>query len=253
MKKEWIDGHCHLADPRHQNELHELIVQSRQAGITGWVQGGVDPQDWDRQLALRAQWGDCVVPVFGLHPWWVARASPTELEAALRLLEAALPKAAALGETGLDAHPAHGGNLPLQTRAFEVQLRLAASVGKPVVLHVVQAHEEALAVLTRNPRLLHGGLVHGFSGSLEIARNYLALGLSLSVGSGVLKPGYKALKAALPHLPSDQLVLETDWPDGVAGPQALVAIAEAVAKLQNRRPEEVLDASTFRLNALFRK
>ncbi len=252
MKKEWIDGHCHLADPRLHGELDRLLAESRQAGVCGWVQGGVDPADWERQLELRARWGVGIAPVFGLHPWWVARATPAQLADGLALLDKALPQAAAAGEMGLDAYPTHGGNLPQQIEAFRSQLTLAARAGKPLVLHIVQAHERALEILTENGPYPHGGLVHAFNSTLETARNYLALGLSLSVGSGVLKPGYKALKAALPHLPSDQLVVETDSPDGAPGPHALVAVAEAVAALQNRRPEEVLESSTRRLKALFR-
>jgi TatD DNase family protein len=252
MKNTWIDGHCHLADPRLSEGMDALVAQSRAFGVTGWVQGGVDPQDWNRQRALRGRVGEGVVLAFGLHPWWVARATPEQVAASLVLLENELPEAAALGETGLDAYPIHGGNLPLQTTAFEAQLLLALKYDKPLVLHVVQAHAKCLELLKKHGPFARGGLVHAFGGSLEIARNYLALGLTLSVGNGVSKPGYKALKAALPHLPPDRLVVETDCPDGAADPSGLLAVAEAVGKLQNRRAEDVLDTSTAALKALFR-
>jgi TatD DNase family protein len=263
--KQWIDGHCHLADPRFDTDLDHRLAEARAVGIGVWIQGGVGPEDWERQLQLQARLGAAIVPTFGLHPWWVAGHGEAELEAALALLEARLPRAMGLGELGLDASPHHcpPETLPRQSRAFEAQLAMAKHAHKPLVLHVVRAHPPALEALERLGPFPAGGLVHSFSGSGEIARQYLALGFHLSLGGSVTREGFQTLKKAVGSLPFDRLVLETDAPDqlpqlpgvepgSLNEPRHLVGIADAVARLRGVSREELLDQSTQNLKRLFR-
>src|SRR5262245_16221301 len=107
--KGWIDGHCHLADPRYRETLDEVLKTSLQAGVEAWVQGGVSPEDWDRQLLLKNDLGgDRVATSFGLHPWWVTRATEAELLQGLTLLEKRLSEASAAGELGIDLSERNG-------------------------------------------------------------------------------------------------------------------------------------------------
>lgn len=249
---EWIDGHCHLTDPGLDPKRDQQLETARALGITAWVQGGIEPEDWDRQVALKAKLGASLILTFGLHPWWVARHTPDEVAAALVTLKNRLGEAAGLGELGLDTAPRHclPGTLPLQIEAFERQLELAKAADKPLVLHIVRAHGEALAILKRLGPFPAGGLVHRFSGSAEMAREYAQLGLYLSIGGDVLSEGFQNLKKAVGSVPSDRLILETDAPD--KEPKALVAIAEAVARIREEAPEALLDRSTEHIKRLFR-
>jgi len=97
-----FDAHCHLADARFQDTIDDVLERSRQAGIVGWVQGGVCPDDWARQLELRKTHGMGVVTAFGLHPWWVAGAADEQVYQALISLESQVASAQAIGELGLD-------------------------------------------------------------------------------------------------------------------------------------------------------
>lgn len=241
----WIDAHCHLASERWDALLSDEIAKARGLGISAWIQGGVDPADWDRQEAVRKQ-VPSLVTCFGLHPWWVGSVDDAEVESGLRALEKRLPSAGALGELGLDAAPKHVGSLPRQTRAFERQLDLLARP-KPLVLHVVQAHEQALALLEKRGPFERGGIVHAFNGDIATARRYLALGLVPSVGGAVLRPGYKTLKAAIPLLPPEGLVIETDE----NSPADLVGIAQTVAALRNEDGKALLDRSSRTLERIF--
>src|SRR4051812_17646739 len=98
--RNWIDAHCHLADPRLK--LDPVLERSRTAGVTGWIQGGVGPKDWETQLELQKKLGPTFLTSFGLHPWWVIGATDADVDEALNILSQKLPQAQALGELGLD-------------------------------------------------------------------------------------------------------------------------------------------------------
>jgi TatD DNase family protein len=246
-----IDAHAHLS----QSDDPVARIQSLRAmGFVASIQGGVGPEDWDRQLELAAAAPDFIKPVLGLHPWWVLEHSEAECESALARLDGLLdrhPGVVALGELGLDhfrdSTRDAGG---VQHRVFERQLEIATRHELPLVLHVVHAHEEVLQMLSRfregQPRRALG-LVHAFSGSFEIAQKYLELGLKLSIGPGLAQPGrFKQLKSALPRLQPGDWVLESDG----QGPELLLA-ARAAAGLTAQSAEEVLGQSARNLRRLF--
>ncbi len=263
----WIDAHCHLSDERISSaQLHALLERSRAAGVTRWILGGVNPPEWQRQLALRAAFGNSVRLAFGLHPWWVAE--HPAIESSLELLKTQLPHGDALGELGLD-HGRRGGDEAAHKRqrhAFRAQLTLLRGEHpKPVVLHIVKAHGPALEDLAAAPPP-RGGLVHAFTGSYEVARRYVDLGLTLSIGGALCRTkGAETLKQALKRLPREAWVLETDSPDQAPEgwvppspdapenePAALVHIAQKAAEiLGNRTAPEILDQSRENLVRLF--
>jgi TatD DNase family protein len=257
----WIDAHCHLADARLERDLENILEISRQAGVRRWVQGGVSPADWDRQALLQKRLGkDSFAMSFGLHPWWVARASAEECDRALDRLAERLPEAQGAGELGIDLSHRNGGEgtLAAQARVFREGLRRALRAERPLVLHVVRAHTQVLEILEELGTFPQGGLVHSFSGPKEIAARYIALGLDLSISAAVTRPGYETLKRAVSWLPARHLVIETDSPDqapsgtsGLNDPSRLIDVARAVGALRKESPELILDRSAARLTELF--
>ncbi len=260
---QWIDAHCHLASERLKDSLAQVIERSQQVGVTGWIQGGIDPHDWNRQKELQTQYGSRFITSFGLHPWWVGAASFEALESGLKVLEQFLPQAHAVGELGLDFGKTHDLNRSQQLKAFKEQVILAKRYQKPMVLHVVKAHTEALEILKSLAPFPQGGMVHSFTASYEIAEIYYKLGFFISLGGAVTQEGYFALKKAIPLLFLTQIVVETDSPDqvprleGVAPqtdnePRHLIAIARAIAEVKGTTVETVLNQSTQNLEKLFR-
>jgi TatD DNase family protein len=251
-----IDAHAHLDDPRLP-EAAAVLERARRAGVRHVVMAGTDPAGWAAQRAL-AQGREDVTTVFGLHPWFVR--SRAETSRALEQLESCLDGAecpGAIGETGLDRSPRHEGSVPLQRESFRLHLELAARVELPVVLHIVAAHGLALEVL-REVDLPAGGMVHAFSGSPEVARDYQRLGLHLSVGGRVCTPQARKLHEAVQAMDGSRLLVETDAPDalpaGASGtvnePANLPLIVERVAALRGEGFAEVAaqtDANTRRL------
>lgn len=155
----WIDSHCHIADSRFAAFLNPMIEEAKMRGISYFIQGGIGPEDWDRQLILAEKYKNQIGLCFGLHPYWVVDHSLQECEEALDLLALKVPQALLLGELGLDFRPRilksteESSESSMETAKekqisiFEMQLELALSVRKPFVLHLVQAHEEGLLIL----------------------------------------------------------------------------------------------------------
>lgn len=277
----WIDAHLHLTDARVEASAPALIADAAARGIARFILGGVDPEEWDRQKRLHTAFPERIVPVFGLHPWWIAsRAHDDRITPALARLSSELEASPricrAVGETGLDFHPRfQQSSHALQETVFREHLRLARLHHVPVVLHVVRAHERALTILREERRDAssvdgpepYRGIVHSFSEGPEIARAYLELGLVPSISASVITRGrgsaFEKLRQTVVTLSATAFVLETDSPDqppaGVSGlnlPTNLVTVAEAVARHRGMKhpgttAAELLDASTANLRRIF--
>lgn len=206
------DSHCHLQDARLAGDLEGVLARAREAGVRRFVACGTAEADWDAVLALAARHAD-VVPLLGLHPWYVGQATPgwvDRLEAQLQ----AHPEAG-IGEAGLDfaLEELREEDRQRQEDALRAQLRLAKALDRPLSLHCRRAWEP-LATLAREEGLpARGAVVHAFSGSAETARELQALGFHLSFGCGLARPGAAKAARALRAVSLDRLLLETDAPD----------------------------------------
>jgi TatD DNase family protein len=249
----WIDAHCHLADKRFE-DIDGVLERSRKANIIGWIQGGIDPEDWHRQGKLKERFGPHFLTAFGLHPWWVAQATESQITSGLAELQKKLPNADAAGEMGLDLMPKYAGSLATQVRVFQLQWDMAQKLAKPLIFHIVKGHTEVLKLLEKKGP--QRGIIHSFSGSPEEAKRYCAKGFLISISGVILRQGYEKVKKTVSALPPEQLVLETDSPDqGLAEvnePAFLGKVAEAAAALRKTEPEKLLDQSRENLKRVFK-
>lgn len=254
----WIDSHCHLADSKLDQSREALIREAQGRGIRFFMQGGVGPADWHKQIELEKKYplGLC----FGLHPYWVAAHTDEECEEALDELAPLLPMAMALGETGLDFRPhIMKDSEDRQYQMFEDQLAMAEAAQKPLVLHLVQAHEEAMNVFNLWGVPSCKGMVHSFNGSWNKAQDFLKLGLSLSVGGPLVREDNEKLKQTVKECPLEFLLIETDSPDQppeaykgqINPPVSLLMVAEEVARLKQMTALEILDISTSNFKRIF--
>jgi TatD DNase family protein len=225
-----IDFHAHHQQLPHL-EAVKVIQSAMDAGIDRIVLGGTDPTDWKTQVQLWMHFKGKIFLNFGLHPWWVEKFSREEIDQILQQLDQELPLVAGLGEAGLDFYP--GKRDPArfedQRYAFRAQLQLALKHQKPVVLHIVSAHEEARTILkeewgkvaewsavsgagavtsgtTSGVRSHPPIIIHRFSGTAEDARAWLALGAYLS---------FHEPKKIMKTIPVERLLLESDSHTGV--------------------------------------
>lgn len=256
----WIDAHAHLADPRWEGSLEDALAEARRLGITFSLQGGVGPEDWTRQLELKQKYPEQIGLAFGLHPYWIASNDEDLCEIAIDQLTQVLHKAMVLGEIGLDFRPhIMKDSRERQIEFFQLQLELAHASELPVVLHLVQAHEEALRILDLWGVPKAGAFVHSFNGSAHKAQELLQKGLYLSVGGPVCRPDNTKLHQAVREIPAERLLIETDSPDqpppayagGPNPPASLWDVAKAIAPLKGMTPHEILDMTSSNFRRLF--
>ncbi len=263
----FIDSHSHWSDRRILDlDLEPFLQMSFQNQISKFMFGGVDPEDWQRQIQLDQKYPETFYKCFGLHPYFVSLRSNTECESALDQLVMLLNDSIAIGETGLDFREITLKNesgdefevMSRQIEFFENQLQMAQTFNKPIVLHIVKAHEKALQVLDLFSHQTQKGFVHAFNGSFEVAQQYLKKGFYISVGGAVTFEKNHKLREAIKKIPLESLLLESDTPDqapfgwvGLNNSSSLWQIAEVVAELTQLNTQEVMQISTNNFKKLF--
>lgn len=162
-----------------------------------------------------------------------------------------------VGELGLDARPEYRESLPAQADLFRAQLRLARKHARPVILHIVRAHDEALRILKAEGLPARGGLVHSFSGGAQEARRYVEQGLLLSVSGGNFAQGDRRVREAAAKIPAESWLVETDAPDQkhpdweASEPARLLDVARMLGEVLGKKTEAVLTESADRLQRVF--
>ncbi|MCL1061119.1 TatD family hydrolase [Shewanella benthica] len=204
-----LDSHAHLDDALFDTDRDELFESMALAGIETAIIPGVSPERWDKQLDVAKRYS-CPYGL-GIHPWFCEDNPQQALKQLTDKLNSYIedPYLVAIGECGLDK--IRKDNWDGQIIALEAQLSMAQQLNLPVILHVVKAHSEMLAILKRYS-LPRGGVIHGFYGSLEIASEYIKLGFKLGIGGLILNPSARKLKTCVAQLPLDSVLIETDSP-----------------------------------------
>jgi len=201
-----IDSHCHLDLEPLDSQLPELLQEADTAGVTGFVVPGVHPDGWQRMSELAA--GDSrIMPAFGIHPMHAALVTDETIEQLTRMAQLGV----AIGETGLD--PAYAVSLEIQETAFRRQLRLAGELNLPLLIHCRKVFQRTLTIMKEEQVGRVGGIMHAFSGSLEMAREFIRLGFAISISGTVTWENAVRPRLLARELPLEQLVLETDAPD----------------------------------------
>lgn len=207
------DAHCHLQDPRLEGVVSDFLRQARDFGIRRVVVNGTCPADWER-VAKLARASDVVLPSFGLHPWKVSDVEAGWQEQLECYLEA-FPEAG-IGEVGLDRW-IMDYDIEAQRAAFEWQVDLARSKGRPVSVHCLKAWGVLLECIERLDMNDVRYLLHSYGGSKELVDALAKKGAYFSISGYFAQKRKKNLWPALRAIPEDRLLIETDAPD-MAGP-----------------------------------
>ncbi|TCI02846.1 TatD family deoxyribonuclease [Corallincola luteus] len=232
-----VDSHCHLDLDPFSADLALVIRRAQAAGVTRLVVPAVSAKRWPALLALAEQYAPIYIAL-GLHPYFQAEHSEPDLLLLESLLAQRHPKVVAVGECGLDWVIADADRAKQQT-LLEQQWLLAEKFELPVILHVRKAHPELLSLLKAKPAQ-KGAVIHAFSGSLQLANDYIQHGCLLGIGGVITYPRAAKTRAAVAALPLSKLLLETDAPDmplaGFQGqrnePARVVQVAESLAALK---------------------
>ena len=196
-----------------EGDREQLFQELLEANIPYSIEPSVSLQSCEEVLQLCAEYPGRIFPAIGIHPTrsifekWSDR---HKLDA-----YANMPGVIAIGEIGLDYHYKREEQHRLKQHIWFIhQLNLAWKMKLPVILHVRDAHEDALRILRWHPARKLGGVIHCFYGPKEIAEQYLKLGYHIGIGGSVLQSEERAknLWEAIPHIPLDRILVETDAP-----------------------------------------
>ncbi len=253
MTEGLIDSHCHLDLEPLKSGLPQLLREARAAGVLGFVVPGVHPDGWPGISVVAAE-NPRIMPAYGIHPMHADRVNGQVLDQ----LQELAAEGVAIGEIGLD--PAYSAPLELQERAFRGQLRVAINLGLPVLIHCRRAFQRVEKILREERADRVGGIMHAFSGSVEMAREFIRLGFAISIsGTVTWNNAVKPLRAAR-ELPLEHLVLETDAPDMTPEryrgrfnrPAWITETAQRVAELRVISPEDVARITTGNARRILR-
>lgn len=253
-----IDSHCHFDFADFDTDRESLWQQCQQEGILALVMPGVASEQWPVAQKISETFKDMYFAA-GFHPWWIVEEEAHGgIESSIDQLASCIahPRCLAIGECGLDMMIDTA--LPTQQMVFEQQLALACEMSKPMIIHARKGHGEILALLKKY-QSSRGGVIHGFSGSLEIAEEYWKLGFYLGVGGTITYQRAKKTRQVIAAMPLESLVLETDAPDMPLqskqgernSPLYLPEVGQALADLKQLPLADIIQQTTDNSCRLF--
>lgn len=251
-----IDSHAHLQDERFQEDIDEVIERAFSSGISHIACIGYDLTSSQQAIAW-AEADPRFLAVVGIHPHEAK--SFTEDDLAMLYQMARLPQVVAVGEMGLDYY--YDGDYKLeQEQLLRAQLKLAQEVGKPVIIHDRDAHQEVLRILCSESAGLNGGIMHCYSGSAEMANDFIKAGFAISLAGPLTFKNAKKTAEVAARVELSHLLVETDCPyltpEPYRGrrnePARVWEVAKKLAEIKGVDLSEVEVATDYNCKQLFR-
>jgi TatD DNase family protein len=203
---EMIDSHCHLTDPRLFSQLDEVLSRATAAGVTRIITIGTSIADAQATIAL-CRGRDNVRCAIGIHPNHSHEANLDDVNR-LRDLQAD-PSVVALGEMGLDYFH-NFSDRARQKTFFEAQLKLAAELSRPIVIHSREAIADTLEILKHFPTV--PAVFHSFTGTLAESEQIFAAGYSMGFTGPITFKKNDLLREVVAKAPHERVFVETDAP-----------------------------------------
>ncbi|MEB1809650.1 MAG: TatD family hydrolase [Bacillaceae bacterium] len=250
-----FDTHVHLNADQFEEDRAEVIQRAQEAGVTHMVVVGFDEKTIKGALEIAEEYENIYAAV-GWHP--VDAIDMTDQHLAWLEELAAHPKVVALGEMGLDYHWDKSPK-DVQKEVFRKQIRLAKKVNLPIIIHNREASQDIVDILREEEASQVGGIMHCFSGSVEIAKACLDMNFHISFGGPVTFKNAKKPKEVAVEVPLDRLLIETDCPylaphpyRGKRNEPAYVElVAKQIAELKEMTYEELTQQTMDNAKKLF--
>lgn len=240
-----FDTHAHYDDEAFDEDREELLTHMREREIEYIVNVGASIASTAKTLELTEQY-PFVYGAAGVHPSETAELTSKDMEWIREI--AGREKIAAIGEIGLDYYWPEPDR-EIQKKWFKEQLKLAEETELPVIIHSRDAAADTLEILKEWDAHKTKGVIHCFSYTWEIAREYLDMDYYFGIGGVLTFKNAKKLKEAVMHIPMEKILLETDCPYLAPEPyrgkrnksEYIFYVAEQLAELKNLSREEVLE------------
>jgi TatD DNase family protein len=251
-----IDSHCHIYGEEFAGDLAAVMERAKEAGITTMIAVGADLES-SRQAVALAEANDNIYCSVGIHPH-DAEGVTEEQYQTVRDLALSSRKVVAIGEVGLDFYRDRSPRAA-QEEVFRRFIRMARELSLPLIIHDRDAHDRIMAILKEEQACEVGGVLHCFSGDLEMAQECISLGFRISIPGTVTYPSNEALREVVRGVKVEHLLVETDAPyltpvpkRGKRNEPAFVRYtAERVAELKGLTLEDVGRITSFNVRKLF--
>lgn len=247
-----LDTHAHYDDERFLPQLDKLVSDMRSNGVCGIITCGTDYESSAFSVELASRY-DIMYAAVGIYPHDIVKVGEFDKERLCRLLSD--KKAVAVGEIGLDYYY---DDTPkqIQLEWIEKLLQLSKEVGKPISFHDRDAHDDTLRLMKK---YRPSGVIHCFSGSAEMAKEIVRLGMYIGVGGVLTFKNAKKLVNVCKEIPLQKIVLETDAPYMAPEPvrgtlnrsDYIHYIAEKLAEVKGESVETVREVTTENAKRVF--
>lgn len=203
-----FESHAHYDDERFAQDREAVLKKVRDAGV-GCIINAASNMNSSRVSLELAKKYETIYTSVGVHPHDVQTLKEKDLEVLLAMT--AYDKVLAIGEIGLDYYY---DNAPreIQKLWFREQLKLAVDLDMPVIIHSRDAAKDTFDILYENNAHSVGGVIHCFSGSVEMAKKYIDLGYYIGIGGVVTFKNAKKTVNVVEAIPLDRILVETDSP-----------------------------------------
>ena len=202
-----IDTHCHLNDERY-DDVKEVISSLTSNNITNGIVIGYNMESSEKAMTL-ADENEILYSVIGFHPQNINEITEGDLEKIEKL--ATNEKVVAIGEIGLDYYW-EPYDKDAQKRVFIAQLDIAKRLGLPVVIHQRDCGMDLLEILKEHHKGLVGIILHCFSESTEMAREFIKMGCYISFAGPLTFKNSRSLPDVAKITPKELILSETDCP-----------------------------------------
>jgi TatD DNase family protein len=251
-----VDSHAHLDSKHYATDLDAVIARAGANGVGHILTVGCDLESSRASVDLALRYNNVYASV-GIHPHDAGTVNQATIDELARMIEA-VDKVVAVGETGLDFYRDRSPR-DRQEAAFRSHIQLAKQTGKPLIIHDRNAHDDVVRIMQEENAGDAGGMLHCFSGDLDMAHKCVAMGFYISFAGPLTYPKNDALRNIARTLPIDVMLVETDspylapqnWRGKRCEPAFVRATAEKLAELKGLTLEDVARITSLNAWRLF--
>ncbi len=250
-----FDTHAHLNAIQYNEDLEEVIQRAKSENVSHIVVVGFDKETITKAMELTNQY-EMIYAAVGWHPVDAIDMTDKDLQWIREL--SSHPKVVAIGEMGLDYYWDKSPK-DVQKEVFRKQIQLAKEVKLPIIIHNRDATEDVVKILQEEKASEVGGIMHCFTGSLEVAKQCMEMNFYISFGGPVTFKNAKKPKEVVKEIPMDRLLIETDCPyltpHPLRGkrnePSYVKYVAEQISELRGVSYEEIATKTSDNAMKLF--
>lgn len=241
-----FDTHCHLNSEELYSRIDEVLSDARKVGVDKFLVVGWDKESSLLAIKLAHQY-EGIYAAIGFHPTDIDGVTEEDFQEVMNHIND--PKVVAVGEIGLDYHWVKDlTQRQKQKEWFIKQIKFANEHKKPISIHNREAFEDCLKILKEYPPL-YSGVMHCYSGSVELLKDVLDLGLYIGLDGPLTFTNAKTPKEVCESVPLERLLVETDSPylsphplrGTVNEPKNIALVIDEITRIKGISKKHILD------------